>query len=94
MQKLNLGYVTIDTEVDAQFDVYLGLKEKLVPIIFQHGLGASITLHSQHLRELASHGYVIFCPESIAGCSIYTELKDGKPILYDRSVDNWELKNK
>ena len=38
---------------------------------------------SLYCREFASHGYMVFAPDSTAGCSGYTERKCGKPILYD-----------
>ena len=75
LQHICLGYVKLDIAENAKFDVSLGKDEKLIPIVFQHGLGATVPTHSMHVRELASHGYVVFCPESIAGCAMYTELE-------------------
>lgn len=37
-------------------------------------------------REFASHGHIVFALDMIDGSTPYTELEDGTPVEFDRSV--------
>jgi len=38
-------------------------KDPYQVIIFSHGLGGSFTAHAIIAKELASHGFIVFCPD-------------------------------
>ena len=59
---------------NANFDCY---QEKLIPIIFIHGLTANNFIHSGLLRELASHGYFVIAMDTNDGSCTYTETPKG-----------------
>lgn len=68
----------IEAIVNGKFDVVRILLDKvndskLVPIIYSHGLASSCGIYSAHLRELASHGYIIFAMDHQDGSCGYTE---------------------
>ena len=65
----------IDAIVDGKFDVLLENvnDSKLVPILFSHGLASSCSIYSAHLRELASHGYIVFAMDHQDRSCGYTE---------------------
>lgn len=56
---------------------------KLVPIIFSHGLAGQSQAHTGHLRELASHGFIVFAINSLDGSCAYTEKEDGTGVFFD-----------
>jgi hypothetical protein len=58
------------------------LKTPLIPIIFSHGYGAHKTMYSGFLRDIASHGYIVFSPDHLDGCTNYTVKKNGEEVLY------------
>ena len=72
---------------DLEMDVYCNSplskdfengSNKLIPIIFSHGLQASRGFYSVICRELASQGFIVFALDHRDGSCHYTEDSDGK----------------
>ena len=59
---------------------------KMTPIIFCHGLMAENASYSRHALEMASHGYIVFCPNFHDGSCNYREKEDGSPVFFDRTL--------
>jgi hypothetical protein len=82
--------ITIDVVPDGPLatDFATG-KNKLIPIVFSHGLTASRSLYTVIGRELASHGYIVIFIDHHDGTCAYTEKKKGtgfEPVYFDSSV--------
>lgn len=90
-----LGYCLLDLTINVVPNAQLAEdfasgKCKLVPIIFQHGLGTMKEAYTSFAREFASHGYIVFTYDSVDGTCGYTErvTKENQlePVRFDRSV--------
>jgi hypothetical protein len=55
----------------------LVMKTPLIPIIFSHGNGATRTMNSGFIRDLVSHGYIVFAPDHVDGSCTFTIRKNG-----------------
>ena len=41
--------------------------------------------------ELASHGYIVFCPNHNDGTCNYTEKSNGESVYFDKTYQMWDL---
>lgn len=67
---------------------------KLSPVIFSHGFACHSGGYVGHMRELASHGHVVFGIDHLDGTCTYTETKkNGKlhPFYYDDYINMGNL---
>ncbi len=66
----------------------INTEEKFPLILISHGLGTSRILHTNQAENLASHGYVVVCPDHTFGTAA-TKFPDGEiarfkmPVRYD-----------
>jgi predicted dienelactone hydrolase len=86
----------IEAIKNAKFDVVRILldkvnNQKLVPIIYSHGLASSCAIYSAHLRELASHGYIVFGIDHQDESCGYTETREGVPTYFDVNKEFYDL---
>lgn len=83
--KENQDYFPDDWRFPAQEDAVWTLPKnfELTPMVFAHGLMASISDHLCVPRELASHGYIVFSLAMVDGSGTYTEMQDGTPVPMD-----------
>lgn len=51
----------------------------LMPILFSHGILGCNSTYSGLLKDMASHGYIVFALNHMDGTCIYTEDSQGKP---------------
>lgn len=79
-----LNSVRIPVTENAPFD--LSFKTPLAPIIFSHGVCAQASLHSGHLMQLASQGYIVFAIDHNDRSNMYTQLKKGSHVTFDTSM--------
>ena len=90
--------IKIEAKHNAIFDMNAaalnGSELKLTPIIFSHGNMSDHAMYSRHCLELASHGYIIFCPHHNDGTCSYTEKSNGEPVFFDRSMKNFDAKRR
>jgi len=90
--------IKIEAKHNAIFDMNAGALNgsplKLTPIIFSHGSMVDQAAHSRHCLELASHGYIVFCPNHNDGSCNYTEKSNGDPIFHNRSMKNFDYKRR
>jgi len=56
--------------------------EKLVPIIYCHGLSSNRSMHSGTAKDFASHGYIVFIMDHRDESCYYVESKDGRNQMY------------
>ena len=70
------------------------INKTLVPIIFSHGLCSRNTTYSTYIRELVSHGYIVFAIDHLDGSNAYTELQNGIEKPFDVSSEIWDYKHK
>ena len=56
--------------------------EKLIPIIFSHGLASNRGMHSGTCKDFASHGYIVFIMDHKDTTSSYWESKSGHESMY------------
>jgi hypothetical protein len=56
--------------------------DKLVPVIFCHGLSSNRGMHSGTARDFASHGYIVFILDHRDESCSYVESRDGKNGMY------------
>jgi len=66
-------------------------EKKLIPIIFCHGLAGSRTTYSGILRDLASHGYIIFTLSHFDGTANMSKKKDGTTIYWTSKQPHQEI---
>mmetsp|Transcript_616 Transcript_616/g.1427 ORF Transcript_616/g.1427 Transcript_616/m.1427 type:complete len:446 (-) Transcript_616:46-1383(-) len=76
--------VTSNTVRDAPL---AGEDEKFPPIIFSHGLGGNRSCYSGVCVDLASHGFVVICPEHSDGSASVNVLPD-KTIIEHKFIPN------
>ena len=50
---------------------------KLIPIIFCHGLASNRGMHSGSCKDFASHGYIVFIMDHKDESSSYTQSENG-----------------
>lgn len=55
---------------------------KLVPVIYCHGLSSNRGMHSGTVRDFASHGYIVFVLDHRDESCSYVESRDGKNGMY------------
>ena len=75
-----LAHVKMNVCQSAPFSLQ---EKKLVPIILHHGCAARGIDISQIAREYASHGYIVFSPDSQDGCCTYYEKQNGEAVVFD-----------
>jgi len=66
--------------------VFANGQEKLAPIIWSHGMGATANHYSSLCREMASYGYIAFSLDHHDRSVAYTEKENGEEVLIDMSV--------
>ena len=64
-------------------DLFLKGTEKLIPIVFSHGVVSNRNYYTWAGQEFASCGYIFFVLDHFDGSCVYTELKDGTPVPFD-----------
>jgi pimeloyl-ACP methyl ester carboxylesterase len=52
-------------------------EQKIIPLVFCHGLAGSRTTYSGTCRDLASHGYIVFTLSHFDGTANYSKKKNG-----------------
>lgn len=82
----------MDTVEDGPISEDLTNKTQLIPIIFSHGYNATRTTSSCFLRDLASHGFIVFSIDHVDGSCYHSVKADGtemrgKPVLESRLYD-------
>jgi len=65
-------------------ELFASGKKKLKPVIFSHGLVCMGVSYSGILKDLASHGYIVFALNHQDGSGLYTEKRDGTPVVWTR----------
>ncbi len=68
----------LNMEVSKYFD-----NEKIIPILFCHGLLGSYSVYYGVCMVLASFGYIVFSPNFQDGSCVYTTDKDGNHIDFN-----------
>jgi hypothetical protein len=62
--------------------VYDSGENKLIPLIFCHGLCGTRTTYSQSCRDLASHGYCVYTLTHFDGTANYSKKKNGDELYW------------
>ena len=75
-----------DAEAMGQHDHLAGV-QKLIPVIFCHGLTGSRTSQSGSCRDLASHGYIVFSLDHHDGSAHYSRKRDGSEKYWSQKDD-------
>lgn len=80
--------VKIDVKENAEYDLNQkedGIEEehKLATIVMHHGVPGRAGYFVNHLRELASFGYLAIGIDAHDGSCIYTEKPNGQPVEFD-----------
>jgi hypothetical protein len=84
----------MEVEASSSTGSHLLLPQKpqsLIPLFFSHGLSSHRTANSGVLRDLASHGYIVFSPDHMDLSSSYYETADGKGYYYCNKNDSHDL---
>ena len=88
----------IECRVNAKFDLLdewaSTQPDKLVPIIFSHDIISQASKYSGLLRQLASHGFIVFAMDHLDGSCNYTELRSGTPRKQDNKGQLYDLKER
>lgn len=61
------------------------IEEEIKPLIFMHGFNSFSGGYSAICTDIASHGYLVLCPDSHDGSCSYTEtdLLDPQPVHFE-----------
>ncbi len=59
-------------------------------MVFSHGYVGHCGLYTGYIREVVSHGYIVFAIDHLDGSCKYTQLKDATPKPLDTDAIFWD----
>lgn len=86
----------METVEDGPISYDLTNATPLIPIVFSHGNSSTRTMNSCFLRDIASHGFIIFALDHVEGTCMHTKKADGTELIGKKesgdALYNYELK--